>query len=103
MPEPDELAAGELTALPRARPLAGSSPSSAIDDWVLPEPDSPTIASTSPGVHVVVDVDRRREPLALDPEVDAEVAHPQDRLAVVDRRVGRRRRGVNGHWSQVPS
>ncbi len=35
-------------ALPLARPFTGSSPSRDIDDWVLPEPDSPTIASTSP-------------------------------------------------------
>ena len=35
-------------ALPVARPLTGSRPSSDIDDWVLPEPDSPTMASTSP-------------------------------------------------------
>ena len=36
-------------ALPVARPLAGSNPSSDIDDWLLPDPDSPTTASTSPG------------------------------------------------------
>ncbi len=36
-------------ALPLARPLGGSRPSSDIEDCVLPEPDSPTMASTSPG------------------------------------------------------
>ncbi len=35
-------------ALPEDRPFGGSKPSSDIDDWVLPEPDSPTMASTSP-------------------------------------------------------
>jgi hypothetical protein len=35
-------------AEPVARPVAGSSPSRLMDDWVFPEPDSPTIASTSP-------------------------------------------------------
>ena len=38
-----------ITAEPRARPFGGSRPMSAIDDCVLPEPDSPTIARTSPG------------------------------------------------------
>ena len=35
--------------LPVARPFGGSRPISAIEDCVLPEPDSPTMASTSPG------------------------------------------------------
>ncbi|CPU62291.1 Uncharacterised protein [Mycobacteroides abscessus] len=35
-------------AEPLARPFGGSRPSSASDDWDLPEPDSPTIARTSP-------------------------------------------------------
>ncbi len=35
--------------LPVARPFGGSRPMRAIEDCVLPEPDSPTIASTSPG------------------------------------------------------
>ena len=35
-------------AEPVARPFFGSSPMSDIDDCVLPDPDSPTMASTSP-------------------------------------------------------
>ncbi len=36
-------------AEPSERPFGGSRPISDIDDCVLPEPDSPTIARTSPG------------------------------------------------------
>ncbi len=35
-------------ALPLARPFLGRRPMIAIDDCVLPDPDSPTIARTSP-------------------------------------------------------
>ncbi len=38
-----------ITAEPARAPFGGRRPMSAIDDCVLPEPDSPTIASTSPG------------------------------------------------------
>ncbi len=37
-------------ALPRTRPFLGSRPSSDMELTDLPEPDSPTIASTSPGL-----------------------------------------------------
>ncbi len=35
--------------LPRTRAFEGSRPKIAIEETLLPEPDSPTIASTSPG------------------------------------------------------
>ena len=36
-------------ALPVERPLPGSRPNRAMEDMLLPEPDSPTIARISPG------------------------------------------------------
>ena len=35
-------------AEPEVRPFGGSRPSRAMEDWVFPEPDSPTMARTSP-------------------------------------------------------
>ena len=61
----------ELGAAVGAAVGAAADRCSDIDDWVLPEPDSPTMASTSPGIDVVAHAGRGRVPLAVDPEVDA--------------------------------
>ena len=59
---------------PRTCEFFGSRPISDIAVVDLPEPDSPTMASTSPALQLERGVDHGRVPGAVDPEVDVEVA-----------------------------
>ena len=71
--------------LPLMRAFEGSRPSIAIELALLPEPDSPTIASAFAGVDEVVQVLGRRHPVVVDGEVDRESAD-LEKVAVVGAR-----------------
>ena len=80
--EADDLAAADLDRAARRDAFSGSRPiiANAIVD--LPEPDSPTIASTSPATRSNSAPIDGRVPRAVDPEVDVEVADLERRLGV---------------------
>ncbi len=56
------------------------SPSVVSEETVLPEPDSPTIPSVRPGMHLVGDPVDGVHDAVFGGELDAQVLDPQQRL-----------------------
>ena len=79
----DELLVAELDRAARRARSSAAGPSSTSRSSTCPDPDSPTIASTSPALSSNDGVDDRRVPGAVDPEVDVEVADARARASVV--------------------